>query len=187
MTVLPAKSEKSPTGESTAMLNDIRTTFRFLLREPLLAAIVLATLGIGIGINTAIFSVLDAVLLRPLPYPDSDRLVTVWQQDRKDKSPFVVSAANFFDWQQQTDTFEALAALQQFQKREFNPALSAIPDNVKGVSISPDLFDVLGVGPAMGRAFTAEDADPSREPVVIIGHDLWVSRFGSDPQIVGRI
>jgi putative ABC transport system permease protein len=121
------------------MLNDIRTTFRFLLREPLLAAIVLATLGIGIGINTAIFSVLDAVLLRPLPYPDSGRLVTVWQQDRKDRSPFVVSAANFFDWQQRTDTFEALAAVQQFQKREFNLALSAIPDNVTGVSISPDL------------------------------------------------
>src|SRR5215470_17787274 len=111
------------------MLNDIRTTLRFLRREPLLAAVVLATLGIGTGINTAIFSVLDAVLIRSLPYPDADRLVTVWQQDRKDKSPFVVSAANFLDWQKQTKAFEALAAVQQFQKREYNLAISAVPDS----------------------------------------------------------
>src|SRR6266496_5977843 len=102
------------------MLNDIRSTLRFLRREPLLAAVLLATLGIGIGINTAIFSVLDAVVLRPLPYPKPDRLVAVWQQDRKDKSPFVASAANFLDWQKQASVFESLAAVQQFQNREFN-------------------------------------------------------------------
>jgi putative ABC transport system permease protein len=168
------------------MLNDIRNTFRFLLRERLLAAAVLATLGIGIGINAAIFSVLDAVVIRPLPYPEADQLVAVWQQDRKDKSPFVASAANFLDWQEQTKVFEALAAIQQFQEREFNLAVGAAPDNVKGVHISPDLFRVLRVNPAMGRAFTHEDAEANHDPVVILSHDLWVSRFGSDPHAVGR-
>ena len=168
------------------MLNDIRNTFRFLRREPLLAAVVLTTLGIGIGINTAIFSVLDAVVIRPLPYPEADQLVTVWQQDRKDKSPFVASAANFLDWQKQASVFKSLAAVQQFQKREFNLALAAAPDNVKGVCVSPDLFNVLRVRPAMGRVFTADDAEANHESVVILSHDLWVGRFGSDPQIIGR-
>lgn len=168
------------------MLNDIRNTFRFLRREPLLAAVVLATLGIGIGINTAIFSVLDGVVIRPLPYPEADQVVAVWQQDRKDKSPFVVSAANFLDWQKQVSVFESLAAVQQFQKREFNLALAAAPDNVKGVCVSPDLFNVLRVSPAMGRAFTADDAEANHQPVVILSHDLWVGRFGSDPHIIGR-
>src|ERR1035441_1386635 len=112
------------------MLNDIRNTFRFLRREPLLAAVVLTTLGIGIGINTAIFSVLDAVVIRPLPYPEADQLVTVWQQDRKDKSPFVASAANFLDWQKQASVFKSLAAVQQFQKREFNLALAACGESL---------------------------------------------------------
>jgi putative ABC transport system permease protein len=183
------------------MLNDIRNTFRFLVRERLLAVAVLATLGIGIGINAAIFSVLDAVVIRPLPYPQADRLVAVWQQDRKDKSPFVASAANFLDWQKQTEVFEALAAVQQFQKREFNLAVGAAPDNmardnvapdnvapdnVKGAHISPELFGVLRVSPAMGRSFTPEDADADKDRVVILSHDLWVSRFASDPHAVGR-
>jgi putative ABC transport system permease protein len=168
------------------MLNDIRNTFRFLLRERMLAAAVLATLGIGIGINAAIFSVLDAVVIRPLPYPEASQLVAVWQQDRKDKSPFVASAANFLDWQKQTEVFEALAAIQQFQKRDFNLAGGSAPDNVKGVHISPDLFRVLGVNPAMGRAFTSGDAEGDHDRMVILSHDLWVSRFASDPHAVGR-
>lgn len=168
------------------MKSDVRNAFRFLRREPLLATVVLATLGIGIGINTAIFSILDAVVIRPLPYPDAGQLVAVWQQDRKDKSPFVVSAANFLDWQKQASVFESLAAVQQFQKREFNLALAAAPDNVKGICVSPDLFQVLRVSPAVGRAFTVADADANHEPVVILSHDLWVGRFGSDPHIIGR-
>lgn len=169
------------------MLKDIRNTFRLLGREPLLAAVVFATLGIGIGINTAIFSVLDAVVIRPLPYPEAGQLVAAWQQDRKDKSAFVVSAANFLDWQKQGRVFDSLAAVQQFQKREFNLALAgAPPDTVKGVCVSPELFRVLRVSPAIGRAFTADDAEANRVPVVILGHDLWIGRFGSDPHIIGR-
>jgi len=169
------------------MLKDICNTFRFLRREPLLAAVVLGTLAIGIGINTAIFSVRDAVVIRPLPYPEAGQLVAVWQQDRKDKSPFVVSAGNFLDWQKQESVFESLAAVQQFQKREFNLALAgAQPDNVKGVCVSPDLFKVLRVSPAIGRALTTDDAESNRGPVVILSHDLWVGRFGSDPHISGR-
>jgi putative ABC transport system permease protein len=99
---------------------------------------VLGALGLGIGINTAIFSVLDAVLIRPLPFPNADRLVAVWQQNRKDASPFVVSPANFLDWQKQTEVFEALCAIEQYKTRDFNLASGDVPDGVKGAQVSPE-------------------------------------------------
>jgi putative ABC transport system permease protein len=168
------------------MLDDVRQTFRFLVREPLLAVAMLVTLALGIGITTAIFSVLDAVIIRPLPYKNPDQLVVVWQQDRTDGSWFTVSPANFLDWQRQTGTFDALAAVQQFQDVEFNLTSDATPQTVKGVHFSSELFRVLGVTPVLGRPFTSEDAEPGHNSVVILGHELWVSRFGADRGIVGR-
>jgi predicted permease len=168
------------------MPNDIHNTFRSLRREPLLAATILATLGLGIGMNAAIFSVLEAVVIRPLRIPNSDRVVAVWQRDRKDGSGFVVSAANFLDWQRQVQIFQALGAVQQYQNRDFNLSSGDVPDNVKGVRISPGCFEVLRVYPAIGRAFTPDDAQSGSQPVAILAHSLWVSRFGSDPNVAGR-
>jgi putative ABC transport system permease protein len=168
------------------MLGDVRQTLRFLAREPLLAVAMLVTLALGIGATTAIFSVLDAVIMRPLPYKNPDQLVVVWQQDRTDSSWFTVPPATFLDWQRQTDVFDAVAAVQQFQNVEFNLTTDATPQTVKGVHFSPELFRVLGVTPAIGRPFRAEDAEPGRNSVVILGHELWVSRFGADRGIVGR-
>ena len=168
------------------MLGDVRQTLRFLTREPLLAVAMLVTLALGIGITTAIFSVLDAVIIRPLPYENPDQLVVVWQQDRTVGSWYTVSPANFLDWQRQTEVFDALAAVQQFQDTEFNLTTNATPQTVKGLHVSFELFRVLGVTPVIGRPFTAADAEPGHNAVVILGHELWVSRFGADRGIVGR-
>ena len=168
------------------MLNDVRQTLRFLAREPPLAVAMLVTLALGIGVTTAIFSVLDAVIIRPLPYRNPDQLVVVWQQDRTVGSWYTVSPANFLDWQRQSEVFDALAAVHQFQDTEFNLTTNATPQTVKGLHVSPELFRVLGVTPVVGRPFTAADAEPGHNAVVILGHELWVSRFGADRGIVGR-
>ena len=95
-------------------------------------------------------------------------------------------SANFLDWKKQTSGFDALGAIQQFQNRNFNLASDEMPENVKGVHLSPGCFKVLGVQPAVGRAFTNDEAQTGSAPVVILGHDLWVSRFASDPHALGR-
>ena len=164
------------------MLDELRQTIRFLLREPRLAVAVVVTLGLAMGINTAIFSVLDAVVLRPLPYPAADKIVEVSQMDRVDGSPFVVSPANFLDWQTQSGVFDALAALQTFQDTDYSLATSPTAISVKGIRVSPELFKVLGVNAAIGRAFAAADGDD----VVVVGHDFWVAQMGSDSRPLGR-
>jgi len=164
---------------------DFRHAFRLLRRQPALAAAVLLTLGIGVGIATAIFSALDAVVLRPLPYTDPERLVAVWQTDRTDGARFVASPGDFRDWRRERGVFAALAAVQQFQDVDFNLSVGPSPEHVRGIRFTPDLFDVLGVQPQLGRAFTAADVD-ARRSVVLLGHDLWVTRFAADRAIVGR-
>jgi putative ABC transport system permease protein len=167
-------------------MDEMRHTVRFLMREPLLTVTVVVTLGLAMGLNTAIFSVLDAVVLRPLPYPAAGQLVEVSQLDRVDGSPFVVSPANFLDWQRQTEVFDALAALQTFQQTDYSLATSPSAVSVKGIRASPDLFKVLRVAPTIGRAFDSADAEPGRDDVVIVGHDFWSARLGGDPNPVGK-
>jgi len=168
------------------MLDDVRQTLRFLRREPLLAAAMLATLALAIGSTTAIFSVLDAVIIRPLSFRNPDELVVVWQQDRTSGAWFTVSPANFLDLQKQTDVFDALAVVQQFQETDFNLTGGAEPETVKGIRVSPDLFRVLGVRPSIGRPFTAADSQSGSTLVVVLAHDLWTTRFGADQSVVGK-
>ena len=167
------------------MWGDFRLALRLLRRQPALAAAVILTLGIGVGIATAIFSALDAVVLRPLPYTDPERLVAVWQTDRTDGARFVVSPGDFRDWRRERGVFAALAAVQQFQDVDFNLSVGSSPEHVRGIRFTPDLFDVLGVQPQLGRTFTAADVD-ARRSVALLGHDLWVTRFAADRAIVGR-
>src|ERR1043166_5420271 len=115
------------------MIDEVRHTIRFLIREPRLAVAVIVTLGLAMGINTAIFSVLDAVVLRPLPYPAAAQLVEVSQFDSLDGLPFVVSPANMLDWQTQTGVFDGLAALQTFQDTDYSLASSPVAIDVKGI------------------------------------------------------
>jgi putative ABC transport system permease protein len=168
--------------------HDVRYAWRrlFLVRERLAFAAMVATLALAIGSTAAIFSVFDAVIIRPLPYPSPDQLVVVWQQDRRDRSWFTVAPANFLDWQARSDLFEGLAAVQQFHDTEFSLSTHAAPVSIRGVRVSPELFRVLGVEPALGRAFTDADAAQGSDNVSILSHQLWKARFGADPDIVGR-
>ena len=167
------------------MLADIRQTLRWLRQEPALAAAMLVTLTLAIGSMTAVFSVLDAVIIRPLPFREPNQLVAVWQQDRTNGSWFTVSPANFLDWQKESSTFDSLAAIQQFQDTDFNLTSATAPETVKGIRVSADLFRVLCVTPVLGRALTTADSLPGSGLVVVLQHDLWVTRFGSDRRIVG--
>lgn len=172
------------------MLNlnsDIRQTFRFLARERILGLAILLTLGVSIGISGGLFTVVNAVLLAPLPYPNADRVVILWQQHQTSRSRFGASAANFLDWKRESgDIFESLAAVKQFEKREYTIGADSAPIRVKGVQFSPDVFAVLGVTPVLGRAFDATDSVPGRDSVVLLSRGIWEARFAADPNIVGR-
>jgi putative ABC transport system permease protein len=160
---------------------DIRNGLRLLGRNPGFAAVAALTLALGIGANTAIFSVVNAVLLRPLPYAEPERLVTLAYY--RAKAGFEAAhEADFLEWREQAKAFEKVAA-----HTEMTVDLGGSePVRLNAALVSADLFSTLGVGPALGRAFTPDEDKAGAAPVVILSHALWRRRFGSDPQIVGR-
>jgi predicted permease len=165
---------------------DLRYAARLLRKSPALTAVVVITLGLGIGANTAVFSIVYPVLVAPLPYPQSDRLVMVWeevhlpsyQNDQNTPSP-----GNFADWSRDNRCFEDVAAMRD---RAFNLSGDGEPVRVEGEAVSANLFSVLGVRPSLGRVFTPEEDQPGNEREAIIGYGLWQSRFGSNPQAIGQ-
>ena len=152
-----------------------------LLRSPLVTAIAVLTLAVGLGANTAIFSVVNTVLLRPLPYPHPDRLVLVWGA-RADRRGSPVSATNFIDYQEQSRAFEHMAT---FHSAGF-VLTGGEPEWLRAGRVSPDFFAVLGVRAALGRTFAPEDGRAGGDKVVILGPGIWRRRFGGDPGIVGK-
>ena len=163
------------------MWDDLRHAFRGLRRNPGFATVAVLTLALGIGANTAIFSVVNAVLLTPLPYPEPDRLVMAWESEN-DGSPTLVSPANFVDWTEQSETCSHIAAL-----RGWDANLSGVdePERLRGAMVTSELFNALGVAPLAGRTFLPEEDQPGRNRVVVLSYGLWQRRFGADPQIVG--
>jgi putative ABC transport system permease protein len=163
---------------------DIRYAFRNLLRRPGFTLIAVLTLALGIGANTAIFSAINALLLKPLPFPELDRVVAIW-----DKLPSrgvlhnEVAAGNFFDWQSQNQSFEQLALY-----RWWNANLTGIdtPERIQGFLVTANYLDALGMKPIMGRNFSPEENQPGKDAVAIITHSLWQRRFGGDPNIVNK-
>ena len=156
------------------MFQDLRFGVRMLLKSPAFTLAAILSLAIGIGANTALFSVVNAVLLRPLPYPGADRLVRVggW------------SLAEIFAALKQTShAFDGQAG---WRARDYMLTGRGGPAHLKGQRITPELLSLLGVTPQVGRAFVAEDFEPGRDQVAIISHRLWQSRFGADPQIIGQ-
>ena len=156
---------------------------RMMRRNPGFVMTSALTIALGIGANTAIFSVVNAVLLKPLPYHDPDRLVVVWERNDsngKDRDP--VAAPNFIDWREQTTTFEDLGA---FRFDEFTLTAVEDPEQLRALEMSSGVFRVLGVDAEIGRAFS-EDEEKRRDPVVVLGHQLWQRRFGGDRSVVGR-
>jgi putative ABC transport system permease protein len=141
-------------------------------------------LALGIGANSAIFSVVNTVLLRPLPYKDPDRLVMVWEDATKHGYPRDTPAtANYIDWRDQNQVFEAMAAIAEW---DFNLTGVGEPERIDGRRVSANLFDLLGVEPYLGRKFLPEEDQPGRNGVVIMSHGLWQRRFGSDSNIIGK-
>jgi predicted permease len=165
-------------------LKDIRYGIRGLLKRPGFTAIVVITLALGIGANTTIFSVVNAVLLRPLPYKEPDRLIRIWESNPGRGWPdFSASAPNFKDWQKQQTVFEHLAAQ---EISTFNLAGDGQPERIAAASITANLFPMLGVSPALGRSFLPEEEQVGRDRVVILSHGLWQRRFGGDQTLPGK-
>lgn len=167
-----------------ALLQDLRFASRTILKTPGFAAIVVLTLGLGIGANTAIFSVVNAVLLRPLPYEEPNRLVALWEtQLNENGRRSRVTPANALDWRDQSEVFEDLA---MFSASGGNLTGAGAPEQLLGADVSESYFRVLGVEPLLGRTFRPEEHMPGADQVVILSHDLWQRRFGGQPDVIGQ-
>ncbi len=167
------------------LFRDLRFAARQLLRQPMFTAVATLTLALGIGANTAIFSTLDAVLLRDPPFQSPDRLAVLWEQKRTgERSHEPVSAANFRDWQRETRTFQSLAAWTQWDH-----TLTGLgePQEIPTVRVSGSLFSLLGASPRMGRAILPEDEQPGRDRVVVLSHAFWLQHFAARPDVIGRV
>jgi len=155
-----------------------------LLKNRGFAAVAVIALALGIGANTAIFSVVNTVLLRSLPYDDPDRLMVVKENKLPQFPEFSVSPGNFLDWQKQNASFEKLAAV---QGSSYNLVTGdAEPERLDGARVSAGLFEMLGVKPVQGRTFLEEEDQPGHQNVVVLSSNLWKRRFGSDPNIIGQ-
>jgi putative ABC transport system permease protein len=166
------------------LFNEIRYGIRSLLKHPGFTAIAIITLALGIGANTAVFTVVYAVLLRPLPYSNPERLVTIWEESpQRDLYEMPVSLANLRDWEQQNSSFEQIAA---YTFAELNLTGTGEPTRLLTARCSANLFSLVGGQPAMGRAFLPEEDKEGATRVVVLSNGIWRSRFGSDPQILGH-
>ena len=172
-------------------MHDLIQEFRFAVRQlrknPAFAVVAVLTLALGIGANTAIFSVVNGVLLKPLPYKDPDRLVRVWHVPPAKSFPgistFSVSAANFLDWQSQNHVFDEMTI---YSYRNFTVTGSGNPQMVDACAVSPTFFSLLGVQPLLGRTLLPEEDQRGKENVVVLSYRFWREHFGSDASIVGQ-
>ena len=163
---------------------DLRYGARVLRKNPAFTAVAVLTLTLGIGANTAIFSVVNAVLLRPLPYPQPAQLVRIYETNTSiPASHDSVSAPNFIDWRARSRSFSNLAALRW---QPFTLTGAATPEFVYGNRVTPGTLNILGIAPAIGRDFSPDDAVPGRARVALLSHELWTRRFAADPAILGR-
>ena len=164
------------------LLQDLRYGTRMLVKNPGFTLVVVLTLALGIGANTAIFSVINAVFLRALPYRDADRLVTVWEKSQR-REQNVINLGNFFDWKTQNTVFEDMATFADFRT---NLTGSGEPVELPAQIATDNLFTVLGVTPMLGRGFKPEDAVQGQDNVVVLSYGLWQRQFGGDQNIIGR-
>jgi putative ABC transport system permease protein len=166
------------------LFQDLRFGARMLFKNPGFTLIAVVTLALGIGANTAIFSVVNAVLLRALPYPEPGRLVRFWESNPgRGWLEFAASAPNFADWRKQQSVCEQLAA---YEFNNFNFTGSGEPERVAALRVTANLFSVLGVAPAHGRNFLPEEEQSGRNHVAVLSDGLWRRRFGADPNLIGR-
>jgi len=164
------------------LINDLQYGLRMLLKHPLVTAIAVITLALGIGANTAIFSVVNAVLLNPLPFREPDRVVALWESV-PNQGRSRVTPANFHDWKKQNTVFEDVAS---FGRNSLTLTGDGEPEQLVGARVSSGYFAVIGVEPIIGRSFTAEEYELGKGRVVILGHALWQRRYGGDRNIINR-
>ena len=165
------------------MFQDLRYAFRQLIKSPGFAAVTILTLALGIGACTAIFSVVSAVLLRPLDYPDPARLVVIRETQLPDFPEFSVSPPNYLDWEKQTKSYEHLAA---YTGARINLTGDGEPQQLVGVKATAHYFDVYGIKPALGRMFLPEEDAPGKNHVVVLSYGFWHRVFGGAADVVGR-
>ncbi len=168
----------------SALLQDIRYAFRVLRKNPGFAVMAILTLALGVGANTAIFSVVNAVLLRPLDFKSPGDLYVLSMEDAKKH----MTGGNFgyIFFQALRDHNSNLEGIAAFAPDTFNLIGGDSPEQLQALRVSPSFFDVLGIHPAFGRNFLKPEGEPGGQPVVILGHDLWTRRFGADPNLIGR-
>jgi predicted permease len=167
----------------SASVEDARFGVRQLAKAPGFALLAGLTIALGIGATTAIFSVVHAVVLHPLPYPDTDRVMAVGEDFEGRGLPSSTSIGNFNDWRTHATSFSALGALQSFS---FNLSDNERPERVVGGRVTRSWFDALAVSPALGRVFAADEDAPGKDGVVVLSHRLWARRYASDPSVIGR-
>lgn len=165
------------------LFNDIRYGIRGLLKRPGFTFIAILTLALGVGANTAIFSVVNGVLLRPLPFENAEQLVVPWGSLERSDAAQVVSYPDFIDWREQTQTLAFVAAHTSagallYDREE--------PELISGAAVSADIFPVLGIKPVLGQPFTREQDQPNSPRVMALSYNLWQQRFNADPNIIGR-
>jgi putative ABC transport system permease protein len=166
----------------SAFLNDLRFGLRMIRKSPGFSTVAILTLALSIGANTAIFSFVDGVILKPLPYPEPDRIVNVWEKPPQgDRNS--ISTLNFMDWRRQNTVFTAIAAQ---SGGSFTLMGGKEPVQLVGAMVSAPYFDILGIKPALGRTFAADEDQLGKDQVVVLSHRIWESRFGGDPTIIGR-
>src|SRR5215831_9639651 len=165
-----------------SLRTDFRLALRILLKKPGYSAVAVIALAIGIGANTAVFSMVDALVLRPLSFDDLDRLVMIWGTQPQNGNRNNVLAADFLDWKNKNTTFENITAYRWW---DVNLTGSGEPERVQGFKVTTSFFDILHVKPLLGRAFDPVEAAPGHQ-VAILNHGFWKRRFAGDPNIVGR-
>ncbi|MGI8732771.1 MAG: ABC transporter permease [Pyrinomonadaceae bacterium] len=167
-----------------SLLRDLKFSARSLLKHPGFTAIAVLTLALGIGANTTIFSTVDALILHPFSFPNQDRLIVVWEQNRAvGMIRGSVAPANFLEWREENKVADQLVAIQQ---KSFDISDGSQPERFPGYGVTQGFFDALGVKAAKGRTFLPEDSEPGREQVVVLKHSFWQQHFTGDPNIIGK-
>ena len=186
--VLPAAARERWPGPAPFSLRelhyDARQAWRSVSRAPLVAVFVVALMALAIGSTTSVFSIVHAVLLRPFPFADPDRLVMIWEQRGPENARNIVGAHEYPEWKSASHSFAHMAAM-AFD-RDYNLTGAGEPMKLVAARVTPDFFAVMGVSPIVGRTFTADEDRPGRSAVVLISEGLWRTRFGADPAIAGR-
>src|SRR5262245_29496086 len=177
-----------------ALWKDLSYSLRMLRKSPIFTAITGLSLALGIGANSAVFSVINAVLLRPLPYREPERLVMIWEHDIKNNLAQQRSAPNnFLGWKKNNRVFEEIAAVSSLSPKTFSGG--GVLEQVHCYQVSANFFPLLGVEAALGRTFSQKEdlphsvgmqEGPRGDPVVILSHDLWQRNFGGDPTLLGK-